>query len=129
MQKEKHQNALDAGLQAMTIAKKAGVTMCLGTDLLGDAQMFQSREFGLRARVLSSIDIVQSATINPARMMGLEDTVGQVREGFSADLLVLRSNPLDDITVLERVESELLAVFKDGRAGFSQLDGVEPLLK
>lgn len=129
IQKEKLQTALNAGLEAITIAKKAGVTMCLGTDLLGGAHMFQSCEFGLRAQVLSPIDILQSATFNPARMMGLEDVVGQVREGYSADLLVLRSNPLEDITVLEQVDSQLLAVFKEGRACFSKLEAVEPLLK
>ena len=44
-----------------------------------------------------------------------EERLGQVREGFVADLLVLDGNPLEDITVLDRVEESILGVIKDGR--------------
>lgn len=125
--KEKYQQILQSCLESTKIAKEAGVTMCLGTDVLGAVSVFQSREFSLRSGVLSPLEILQSATINPAKMMGLRD-VGQIREGFSADLLVLKSNPLEDITVLDRTASELLAVFKEGRVCYSKLEGVKGML-
>lgn len=112
---------LAAGQRAIKIAKAAGVTMCFGSDLLGPLSTFQSREFSLRATtVLTPIEILQSATVNPAKMMGLPQA-GQVKEGFWADLIVLKSNPLEDITVLDRTKTELLAVFKDGRPYYSKL--------
>ena len=33
-------------------------------------------------------------------MVGLEDRIGKVREGFTADLLVVNGNPLDDLKLL-----------------------------
>jgi imidazolonepropionase-like amidohydrolase len=125
--RESYRSAVTAGLEAIKIAQEEGVKICFGTDLLGALGVFQSREFALRAQVQSPLQILQSATITPAAMMGLP-YVGQIKEGFWADLLVLKSNPLEDITVLERVQSELLAVFKEGRACYSALADVEGLL-
>lgn len=53
--------------------------------------------------------------MNPARMLGWEGRLGQVAEGFVADLLVLNGNPLEDILVLDRPEEHLLVVMKEGR--------------
>ena len=63
--------------------------MCFGTDLLGPLTAEQSREFGIRARVLSAADVLRSATVNAAAMLRQEGFLGQVKPGFAADLLVL----------------------------------------
>ncbi|EPE28173.1 Metallo-dependent hydrolase [Glarea lozoyensis ATCC 20868] len=117
---EKNEGVLEAGLKALKIAHDAGVTMLFGTDLLGPMGMLQTKEFGLRRRVLSSSEILKHATVNPAKRLGMESELGQVREGFVADLLILNANPLDDIEFLDRPEKHLLAVIKDGRVEFSQ---------
>lgn len=124
---QKNIEVLNAGFQSLQIAKAAGVTMCYGSDLLGPLGQYQCREFGLRSKVLPAVDILQSATINPARMMGLKKA-GRIQEGFWADLIVLKSNPLENITVLERYESELLAVVKGGRFCHSKLPNVTGIL-
>lgn len=79
--------------------------ICFGTDLLGPLGVFQSREFTLRSQVQSPLEILQSASVTPARRMGLKD-VGQIEEGFLANLLVVKSSLLDDITVLASTDSE-----------------------
>lgn len=122
--KAKNVRVLEAGLSSLEIAKEAGITMCFGTDLLGPLGAFQSNEFSLRSKVLSPLKVLQSATVNPAKMMGL-DKAGQIKEGFWADLLVLNSNPLKDVTVLDHTDKELLAVFKEGKAYYSKLEGVK----
>jgi imidazolonepropionase-like amidohydrolase len=122
--KAKNRSILESGFAALKIAKEAGIVICFGTDLLGPLGALQSMEFSLRSKLLSPLEILQSATINPAKMMGLPKS-GQIREGFWADLIVLRSNPLVDITVLDRTETELMAVFKDGRPYYSKLTGVK----
>ena len=127
-ERDKARNMLASGLEALKIAQEEGVSICFGTDLLGPLGVFQNQEFALRKQVQPTLEIIQSATITPARMMGLEGEIGQVREGFAADLLVLNSNPLEDIEVLQRAQTELLAVFKQGRACYSALDGVKGLL-
>ncbi|KAK3051486.1 hypothetical protein LTR09_007509 [Extremus antarcticus] len=122
-----YRRSLTAGLEAIKIASEEGVEICFGTDLLGSVGVFQSEEFALRAQVQTPLEILRSATVTPAKMIGLKD-VGQIREGFVADLLVLKSNPLDDISVLARPESEVLGVVKEGRLCFSRLKDVKGLL-
>lgn len=112
----KNLQVLDAGLRSIQIADQAGVTMCYGTDLLGPLQVKQTGEFGIRKQAgLSTLKILQSATINAARMLRHEEKLGRIKEGYFADLLILNANPLEDIMVLDRPEQHLLSVIKDGR--------------
>lgn len=112
----KNLQVLEAGLRSIQIADQAGVTMCYGTDLLGPLQVKQTGEFALRKQAgLSALKILQSATVNAARMLRQDDRLGRVKEGAAADLLILNANPLDDIEVLDRPHKHLLAVVKNGK--------------
>lgn len=113
---------LEAGLKSLAVAHKAGVSICHGSDLPGPQQAEQSREFALRARVLDAATVLRGATTNAARMLGQEARLGQVREGFAADLLVLGANPLADAEVLAEPERWCLAVVKAGRVCVSRWD-------
>ncbi|OJJ42745.1 hypothetical protein ASPZODRAFT_155199 [Penicilliopsis zonata CBS 506.65] len=110
----KNKQVLEAGLKSLQIAAAAGVTMCFGTDLVGPITAAQTKEFALRAQVLTPLQILQSATINPARLCGQERFLGQIQPGFAADMLVLTQNPLQDISIFDRPEQHLLAVIKEG---------------
>ncbi|KAH6625155.1 amidohydrolase [Boeremia exigua] len=120
----KNLEVLDAGLKALKVASDAGVTICFGTDLLGPLGAAQTHEFNLRSKVLSPIEVLRSATLNPARMFGREDSLGQIKEGFEADLLILAANPLDDITILDKPETHVKAVMKEGRVYKSRWAGI-----
>ena len=61
---------------------------------------------------LSRLCALQTATINPARLMGLAGQIGQVRPGFHADLIVTDENPLDGLAALGKVAM----VLQEGRA-------------
>ncbi|KAJ5613168.1 amidohydrolase [Penicillium lagena] len=126
---KKNDQVLARGLQSLRLAADAGVTMCFGTDLLGHLVQAQSLEFGLRAQVLSPLEVLRSATINPAQMMGQESFLGQIKEGFAADLLVLNANPLEDIKILEKPETHILAVMKEGRVYMSRWSQLMPDVK
>ena len=65
--------------------------------------------------MLDSPTLLRQATINPAKMLGREGILGVVAPGAMADFLVLDKNPLEDITVLDRPELYLQAVFKEGK--------------
>lgn len=120
----KNEAVLQAGLQALRIASDAGVTLCYGTDLLGPLGVAQTYEFTLRSRVLSALAVLQSATINPARLIRREDSLGQIKPGFEADILVVAANPLDDITVFDDPEKKVMVVFKEGRIYKSRWENV-----
>lgn len=52
---------------------------------------------------VSPIEIIRSATIRAAELLGWQDRVGSIKEGKLADLIAVEGNPLHDITALERV--------------------------
>lgn len=91
---------LDAGKQSVRIALDAGVRVGFGTDLLGEAHDFQSKEFEIRAEVQSPADVLAAATSQNAAIMGLEGEIGVVAAGARADLVIVDGDPLADITVL-----------------------------
>ncbi|KAG0680120.1 hypothetical protein C6P40_001753 [Pichia californica] len=112
--KIKNSVVLQAGLQSLITIKKHGIKMCYGSDLLGSLAGYETNEFSIRSKILNSLEILQSATITPASIMKVEKLIGQIGKGFYADILVLTKNPLDDITVLDKPEENLLTVMKNG---------------
>jgi imidazolonepropionase-like amidohydrolase len=48
--------------------------------------------------------LIQAATINAAELIGWSSEVGNIAEGFYADIIAVRGNPLDDIRQLEDVD-------------------------
>jgi imidazolonepropionase-like amidohydrolase len=128
----KNTEVLDAGLKALKLASEMGVSVCFGTDLLGPLGEAQTHEFLLRAKVLSSLQVLRSATITPARMLKKADSLGQIKEGFEADVLFLSADPLEDVTILDRPDENVIGVMKEGRVYKSRLstlaeDGQAPV--
>jgi len=104
----------DSALGGLEILKKAGVKMGLGTDLLGPQHVLESTEFSIRAQVLPSIDILRSACAVNAEIVDMQGKLGCVREGALADLLLVESDPVKDVTVLCEQEN-LRVIMKDGQ--------------
>ena len=92
-----------------------GVLMGYGSDLLGGMQQYQSGEFPLRGRFLPAHDVIRSATLDAAKVMRMEGQIGCIAEGAHADLIMVRSNPLDDLSVLDGQGEHINAIIKDGR--------------
>ncbi|KAI9632760.1 uncharacterized protein MKK02DRAFT_41070 [Dioszegia hungarica] len=113
--RDKSVEVMQDGLTALKIANEAGVTICYGSDLLISMQALQTEEFTVRASVIDSPTLLKQATINPAKMLKQEGRLGLIAKGAIADILVLEKNPLEDITVLDRPELYLKAVFKEGK--------------
>lgn len=107
-------DVLEAGLHALDLATKGGVKIALGTDLLGSMHRHQSQEFAIRAQVQSPQEILRSATLVGADLLGRTGELGVVAQGAAADLLVLRSNPLEDAGVLADPQTHLRTVLQRG---------------
>ncbi|WWC97421.1 hypothetical protein V866_004301 [Kwoniella sp. B9012] len=120
----KNLEVMNKGLEALKIAEKAGVTVCYGTDLLVSMHALQTEEFTVRSQVLDSPTILKQATTNAAKLLKHEGKLGVIAPGAYGDIIVLRSNPLEDITVLDRPEDNLLAVIKEGRTSMSHIKGL-----
>ncbi len=113
--REKNAIVLEAGLRSLEICKAAGVEIGFGSDLLGQLQVDQSREFLIRAEALSPAEIIRSATIVNARLLQREGELGIVAPGAYADLLVVDGNPLKDIGLLTEQGAHLPVIMKGGR--------------
>ncbi len=117
----KVRDVLDAGLASVEIARAAGVELGFGTDLLGETHEQQSRELGLRAQVETPLDVIRSATLVNARILGMEGELGEIAVGARADLLVVDGDPLADLGRLQEPEQHLRLVMKDGVACVDRL--------
>jgi imidazolonepropionase-like amidohydrolase len=60
---------------------------------------------------LTPMEALQSATLNPARYMGLADSLGIVRADYVADLVLLDADPLQNIENTRRIA----AVIRNGK--------------
>jgi imidazolonepropionase-like amidohydrolase len=107
-------DVLDAGLASLETAKQAGVAMGFGTDLLGETHEHQSEELSIRAEVLSPAEILRSATVVNAEILGREGELGEVVPGALADLLLVDGDPLRDLSRLQEQGKHLAAVVKGG---------------
>lgn len=95
----KNREVLEAGLSSIGIARRAGVRIGLGTDLVGDLEDEQLLEFRNRCEVDTVGDVLRSATSVNASILRRPD-LGVIREGAVADLVVLAGNPFDRTDVL-----------------------------
>jgi imidazolonepropionase-like amidohydrolase len=94
---------------------RAGVAVLTGTD----APLRNSPPgFGLHEEMLllvrgglSPFEVLQAATLEPARYFGMLDSAGVVAPGRLADLVLLDANPLEDI----RNTRKIRAVIANGR--------------
>ena len=53
-------------------------------------------------------DVLQAATINPAKFFNMQDSLGTIKPGKLADLILLDANPLSDIHNTRQINAVLL---------------------
>ena len=107
--------ALEVGVQNKATTKKAykmGVPIAFGTDAgvfpHGDnaGEFVYMKEVGIPAEYS-----LYSATITNAKLLNMENLLGQLKEGFYADIIAVDESPLENIATLENV----IFVMKDGK--------------
>ena len=102
-------------LENVRVLKEAGVVLLAGTDVGIPLQIpglsLHKELMRLVEAGLTPLQALQSATINPARVLGMTNSLGTVETGKLADLVLLDANPLEDISHTQRIR----AVVADGR--------------
>lgn len=53
---------------------------------------------------ITPMEALKTATINPARFLGIENSLGTIKPGKLADLILLDANPLQDIRNTQKIE-------------------------
>ena len=98
-------------LDTFTKAHKYGVKIAFGTDSGVSAHGDNWQEFALMVKGgMSPLETIQSATLETAKLFRLENEIGKIKTGFSADIIALRDNPLENIESLK----DISFVMKEG---------------
>jgi imidazolonepropionase-like amidohydrolase len=111
----KNDVVIDGGLRSLEICKRAGVPVAYGSDLLGELQTDQSREFLFRAQVLKPIEIIRQATLVGAEVLRQTGKLGVVEAGAHADLIVLDGDPTRDLNVFQDQGAHIPLIMKAGK--------------
>lgn len=99
----KARQALEAAGRQVTRAKAMGVTVAFGTDAGVFEHGSNGGEFALLVKAgLTPAEALASATSVAAKTLGLENEIGKIAVGYSADLVAVSENPLDNIRTLEK---------------------------
>ncbi len=112
----------DQHFEAMRIAIRKGVKIAMGTDMFvtGPHGIFRHGENAMEVGYLVKAgmkleDALVAATGNGPLTVGkLAGQSGQLREGYDADLILLKENPLNGPEVVAKREN-ILAVIKQGK--------------
>ena len=106
----------------------AGVKITVGSDLCGYGiePSLCVREFATLVEAgMTPMDAIKAGTIVGAELVGWDDELGSIESGKLADIIAVKDNPLEDISVLE---SPIL-VIKDGEIIINKLDSYSALEK
>jgi imidazolonepropionase-like amidohydrolase len=96
---------------------EAGGQILFGTDVGYIDQFDTSEEFSWMSRAgLNFRQVLASLTTNPAQRFGFSTHSGRIAKGMDADLVVLRSDPAQDVTSLSKV----LYTIRSGKIIYSQ---------
>src|SRR6266487_685802 len=92
-------------------ALDAGVTICNGSDVGVFTHGDNARELEmLVAYGMTPVAALRSATSIDAKMLRMGEQLGQVKEGYLADLIAVKGDPTKDISAIRAVQ----LVIKDG---------------
>src|SRR5438477_4514621 len=103
-------------LKNLKSLEDAGITIAAGTDAGNIGTMHgpaMFREFQLMKQAgLTPMQVLQCATANAAQLFGGETGahIGKIDNGYFADLVILKSNPVDDIARASDIDT----VIKNG---------------
>ena len=106
--------ALEIGPQLQkTFAKayKNGVKIAFGTDAGVFKHGDNGKEFGFMVEAgMPAMEAIQSATITSAKILGIDNELGEIKGGYLADIIAVNEDPTENIKTLEKV----IFVMKEG---------------
>ena len=107
---------VDFAAKLTQVAFERGVDISTGTDGMTPAKdgfpaLHQELKTLVERTQLSNLQIIRSATLVGAKVLGLEDQIGSISEGKKANLFFTQKNPLDNLDNLQSI----LLTLKSGK--------------
>ena len=122
---ESYKAIYEFGIAQTGKAHRAGVTVLMGTDA---PDSFAFPGLGIHDEFahfinagLSPLDALRTATLAPAKFLGLEGKAGVIKVGARADIILLNANPLDDIQAVRGIDAVVLAAAHYDRKALDQM--------
>jgi len=110
----KAREVMEAHSDSISRAHKAGVKIAMGTDAGVMPHGTNLRELGLMVNIgMTPMEAIVATTRTAAECLGWQAGVGTIEVGKLADIIITKTNPLENIRSLENVENIML-VMKDG---------------
>jgi len=111
----KSKEVIEIHSESISRAHKAGVRIAMGTDAGVMPHGTNLRELGLMVNIgMTPMEAIVATTKIAAECLGWEDEVGTLEAGKLADVVVVKTNPIQDIRSLENNDNIAL-VMKDGK--------------
>lgn len=101
-------------------AHELGVPIATGADSYYDSQTINriSLEVWHLVRLgLTPFEALQAATVNSAELLMLGDRTGRIEKGYEADMILVPSNPLEDVSALQ----DVLLVMSNGQVALKRI--------
>jgi imidazolonepropionase-like amidohydrolase len=115
-----HQKMKDVSAVEKATAKRAiaeGVKIALGTDAAVYPHGLNAHELDVYVHQfgMTPLAAIQSGTVNAADLMGWSDRTGALETGKWADIIAVKGDPLQDVTILQHVPFVMKSgtVYKD----------------
>jgi imidazolonepropionase-like amidohydrolase len=122
---------IEKELEVVQLLHKAGVPFLAGTDTPPGVYVFPG--FSLHEELqrfvaagFTPLEALQTATLNPARFLGIEEQLGTIEKGKLADLVLLNANPLERISNTQKIAAVIVnGHYYSGKDLEKMLAGVE----
>jgi len=103
----KYRASAKAYLEMVALLHQNGIRIVAGTDdVLPGFDLIHELELYAQAG-LPMEAVLQSATIVPARVMKMDDALGSIETGKLADVILVRSNPMENVSQLRNVTTTI----------------------
>jgi hypothetical protein len=100
--REQYRASYRKALEVLGRLDRAGVTLVPGTDNVAGFTLHREYELWAQAGI-SPARVLQHATLGSARVLGLDQEIGRVAPGFSADLILVDGDPTQNISAIRRI--------------------------
>jgi imidazolonepropionase-like amidohydrolase len=95
---------LDLHAQEFKKQLAAGISFAIGSDVGPFPHGTQAREFVLMVKFgMSPLAALQAGTLNGAKLLAWQNQIGALKPGYDADIIAVPGDPLQDISVLQKV--------------------------
>lgn len=113
-----YERELAAAIESMKEMHRRGIRIAIGGDYGFAWTPMGTNAIDLQYFVelldFTPLEAMKAATSVGAEIMGMENSIGQVKEGFLADLLLIDGNPAEDVQILQQ-QGRINAIMKDGK--------------